>query len=155
MKVFLFFAIAIPVSVFSSPIYAAQEFASAKEAETLVTKALKHIKSVGKNKAYADFTEKKAGWVDRDLYVVVYDFQGKVLAHGQNPKMVGKELIELVDIDGKPFVKERVLLAQSCQMGKFWQDYKFVDPVTKRVLPKTMYCERLEETAVCAGIYKR
>jgi len=36
----------------------------------------------------------------------------------------------------------------------FWQDYKFVNPVSKKIEPKQMYCERLEETAVCAGIYK-
>ena len=50
-------------------------------------------------------------------------------------------------------MKERVELAKS--KGKFWQDYKFTDPVTKKILPKSMYCEKLEETAVCAGIYKR
>jgi signal transduction histidine kinase len=76
-----------------------------------------------------------------------------VLAHGQNPKMVGKELIELLDPDGKAFVKERVELAKS--KNKFWHDYKFTDPVTKKVLPKSTYCERLDSTAVCVGIYKR
>ena len=76
-----------------------------------------------------------------------------MLAHGQNAKQVGKELIDMKDPDGKLFVKERVELARS--KGKFWQDYKFTDPVTKKVLPKQMYCERLDETAVCAGVYKR
>ena len=155
MKPYLFFVAVVLILVFPFTSYAAEEFASPKEAEILVGKAIKHIKLVGKDKAYSDFTEKKPGWVDRDLYVVVYDFQGKVQAHGQNPKMVGKDLIDLTDIDGKLFVQERVLLSKSCQMGKFWQDYKFVDPITKRVLPKSMYCERMEETAVCAGVYKR
>ena len=36
----------------------------------------------------------------------------------------------------------------------FWQDYKFVNPVSKKVEPKQMYCEKLDNTAVCAGIYK-
>lgn len=130
----------------------AAEYATAKEAEALVKKAIAHIKT-DKDKAYTDFTEKKPAFVDRDLYIVVYDFTGKPLAHGQNPKMVGKDLIDLKDADGKEFVKERVELAKS--KGKFWQDYKFTDPVTKKVLPKQMYCERLDETAVCAGIYKR
>jgi cytochrome c len=31
----------------------------------------------------------------------------------------------------------------------------FSDPVTKKLLPKSMYCEKLSDTAVCAGIYKR
>jgi hypothetical protein len=27
--------------------------------------------------------------------------------------------------------------------------------VTKKVLPKQMYCEKAAETAVCVGVYKR
>ena len=131
----------------------AGEFGTTSEAVALVNKAVSHIKTVGEEAAYADFTTKKPGWVDRDLYVVVYDLQGKVLAHGQNPRQVGMELIGLKDADGKQFVRERVELAKS--KGKFWQDYKFTDPVTKKILPKSMYCERLNDTAVCAGIYKR
>ncbi len=131
----------------------AAEYGTAKEAEAMVNKAVKHIKKEGAANAYADFTGKKKGWVDRDLYVVVYDLNGKVLAHGQNEKQVGKELIALQDADGKEFVKERVELAKS--KGKFWHDYKFTDPVSKKILPKSMYCEKLDDTAVCAGIYKR
>ncbi len=61
-------------------------------------------------------------------------------------------LIELKDPDGKLFVKERVELAR--QQPSFWQNYKFINPATKKVEPKEMYCERLSETAVCGGVYK-
>jgi cytochrome c len=132
---------------------AKEEFGTAKEAEAMVGKAVAHIKKAGAEKAYQDFTAKAPGFVDQDLYVVVYDLTGKVLAHGQNPKMVGKDLIDLRDPDGKQFVKERVELARS--KGTFWHDYKFTDPMTKKVLPKSTYCQRVESTAVCVGIYKR
>jgi signal transduction histidine kinase len=132
---------------------AREEFGSAREAEAMVAKAVAHIAKAGTQKAYADFTNRVPGFVDRDLYVVVYDLQGHVVAHGQNPKMVGKDLIDLRDPDGKAFVKERVDLARA--KGKFWHDYKFTDPVTKKILPKSTYCERVESTAVCVGIYKR
>lgn len=130
----------------------AGEFATPKEAEAMVGKAITAIKA-NKQKTYDEITAKESKWVDRDLYPVVYDLQGKVLAHGQNPKQVGKELIDMRDPDGKLFVKERVDLANS--KGKFWQDYKFTDPASKKVLPKQMYCEKLEDTVVCAGVYKR
>ena len=140
-------------TIFNIASIQAAEYATAKDAEALVGKAVSHIKSDGKDKAYADFTGKKAGWASGDLYVVVYDLTGKVLAHGQNAKQVGMDLIGITDADGKEFVKERVDLAKS--KGKFWQDYKFTDPVTKKILPKSMYCEKLDETVVCSGIYKR
>jgi len=131
--------------------YAAEKFATAKEAEAMVAKVIHEIKAVGTAKTYADITNKK--YSDRDLYPVVYDLKGVVRAHGQNPKMVGKDLLDLQDADGKAFVKERVELAQT--QGKFWQDYKFTDPVTKKILPKSMYCEKQGDTVICAGIYKR
>ncbi len=132
---------------------AAADYGTAPQAEAMVKKAIEHIKTAGKDTAYADFTAQKPEWIDRDIYVVVYEFSGTVLAHGQNPKQVGKELIDFKDADGKEFVKERVELAKT--KGKFWQDYKFTDPISKKILPKSMYCERLDNTAVCAGIYKR
>jgi cytochrome c len=143
------------ISLFLSAITIAyaEDFASTEQAQTMVKKAVAHIKADGPAKAYADFSAKKPEFTDRDLYVVVYDFTGSVLAHGQNEKMVGKNLIDLKDPDGKAFVRERVDMAKT--QASFWQDYKFVDPVTKKVLPKTMYCERLNDTVVCAGVYKR
>jgi hypothetical protein len=132
---------------------AKEEFGTAREAEAMVDRGVARIKAVGSERAYADFTSRAPGFVDRDLYVVVYDLEGRVLAHGQNSKMVGKDLIDLRDPDGKAWVKERVELARS--RGKFWHDYKFTDPMTKKVLPKSTYCERVESTAVCVGIYKR
>jgi signal transduction histidine kinase len=136
----------------SSTLLAADNFATPKEAEALVAKA---VKAVGADSAAAfkEITGKEKKWVDRDLYAVVYDMSGKCLAHGQNEKQVGKDLIDLADADGKEFIKERVELAKS--KGKFWQDYKFTDPVTKKVLPKSAYCEKAGDVIVCAGVYKR
>ena len=61
-------------------------------------------------------------------------------------------LLHQQHVDGKLYVKERVELA--AKQPSFWQDYKFVNPVSKKVEPKQMYCEKLDNTAVCAGIYK-
>jgi signal transduction histidine kinase len=83
---------------------------------------------------------------------VVYGLDGKVWAHGANEKMVGRVVLDLKDIDGKEFVRERVELAKA--KPNFWQDYKFTNPVSRKVEPKSMYCERLDDTVVCGGIYK-
>ena len=118
----------------------------------MVKKGVTHIKSQGADKAYAAFTGKDPQFVDRDLYLVVYGLDGKVLAHGANPKQVGKDLLELTDIDGKYFVKERVAMVKSKPTGA-WQEYKFTNPVSKKIEPKVMYCEKVAETAVCGGVY--
>jgi len=130
----------------------AQERASAKEAEAMVKKGMAFVKANGKDKGYAEITSKQSQFKDRDLYLVVYGLDGKVWAHGANEKMVGRVLIDLKDVDGKEFVKERVELGKA--KPSFWQDYKFTNPVTKKVEPKSMYCERLDDTVLCGGIYK-
>ncbi|WP_442238294.1 cache domain-containing protein [Rhodopseudomonas pseudopalustris] len=126
--------------------------ASKDDAVAMVKKAVVFIKEQGPDKAYPEISNKTGQFVDRDLYVVVYQLDGKVLAHGANEKFVGKDMIEAQDVDGKLYVKERVELA--AKQPSFWQDYKFVNPVSKKVEPKQMYCERLDNSAVCAGVYK-
>ena len=132
--------------------HAADGGATPDQAVAMVKKGVAFIKANGKDKGYAEISSKSGQFTDRDLYLVVYGLDGTVFAHGANEKMVGKNLIELKDIDGKAFVKERVEMAKT--KASFWQDYKFTNPENKKVEPKSMYCERLEETVVCGGIYK-
>ncbi len=131
----------------------AAEYGTATEAEAMVKKAAAYIKANGKDKGFAEISNLHGQFKDRDLYVTVYDLNGKCLAHGQNPKMAGKDMIELKDPDGKAFVKERVELAKS--KDKFWQDYKFTNPLTKKVEPKAMYIEKHGDILIGCGIYKK
>lgn len=129
-----------------------QTKASPAEATAMVKKGVAFIKSNGKDKGHAEISNKTGQFVDRDLYLVVYGLDGVVRAHGANEKMIGKNLLDLKDIDGKEFVRERVEMAKV--KPNFWQDYKFTNPVTKKIEPKSMYCERLDDAAVCGGVYK-
>ena len=131
---------------------AAADIATRDEAVAMVKKGLKYAAANGKEKTYAEITSRQSAFVDRDLYLVVYGMDGVVRAHGANEKMVGKNLIDMKDIDGKLFVRERIDLAKTSQ--NFWQDYKFTNPVSKKVEPKAMYCERMDDAVMCGGVYK-
>jgi hypothetical protein len=122
------------------------------EAEALVKKAVVFIKANGKEKAFAEFGNPKGQFVDRDLYIFVYDMTGKCVAHGQNPKQVGKDLSDLTDPDGKPFVKERIEIAKT--KGSGWQDYKFTNPTNKKIEQKRAYVEKYQDLIVGSGAYK-
>jgi cytochrome c len=130
----------------------ADEKATRSDAEAMVKKAVEFVKTNGAEKAYAEFDNRQGQFTDRDLYVVVYDLTGKVLAHGANLKLIGKDLSDSTDADGKAFVQERIDLGKVNQ--SFWQDYKFANPVSKKIEPKQTYCERLGDVVVCGGIYK-
>ena len=85
--------------------------ASKDEAVAMVKKAVAYIKTEGPDKAYPAIDDQAGQFVDRDLYVVVYQLDGKVLAHGADKARIGTNQIDAKDPDGKAFVKERVELA--------------------------------------------
>ena len=138
-------------AVLATPL--SQAAATKDEAIAMVKSGIAFLKANGTEKGYTEISNKEGQFRKDDLYLVVYGLDGKCLAHGANAKQIGKDLIDLTDIDGKYFVKERVALAKA-NPGGFWQDYKFTNPVTKKIAPKTMYCEKFGETAVCGGVYK-
>jgi cytochrome c len=129
----------------------AADHGSANEAKAMVQKALDAMKKNGIDATITEINKRDGQYMDRDLYVVVYDMNGKNLAH-LNPKMVGKEMLDLTDVDGKFFIRERIELVKA--KGKAWQDYKFVNPVSKQIEPKSMYVEKFENVIVGCGIYK-
>jgi signal transduction histidine kinase len=126
--------------------------ATKDEAVAMVKKAVATIKAEGPDKAYKEIDDRNGQFVDRDLFIVVYGMDGMVLAHGADAKRIGTNQMNDKDADGKEFVKERIELAKT--HDSFWQSYKFMNPVTKTVEPKQMYCERLEQTVVCGGVYQ-
>ncbi len=73
MVVPLLLAAAIAVSVG----LAASERGTPAEAKAMLQKAVAHYKSVGRQRALADFTGKKAPFADRDLYVACRCLRGR------------------------------------------------------------------------------
>ena len=132
----------------------AAEHASKDEAVAMVKKAVAFINANGKEKGYAAISNTQGQFRDRDLYVLVVDrHDGHVYAHGANPKLVGKGNLKLKDVEGKLFVQEMVDAAKA--KNGSWTEYKYTNPVTKKVETKDQYCERLDDSAiVCGGAFK-
>ncbi|WP_306590955.1 cache domain-containing protein [Geothrix sp. 21YS21S-4] len=133
---------------------AAQD-ATPAEVESLVKEAIAFAKTNGKEAAFKEIT-KLGGRFHRyggELYVFVYDLDGKVLAHGQGASKVGVNQIKAKDPDGVAFVEDRVRLAKT--KGKGWHDYKYLNPKTGQKEPKTSYIELWDGLIFGAGIYKK
>ena len=131
----------------------AAESGTPAEAEAMAKKAVAYIKANGNEKAYAEISNPKGQFVDRDLYVTVYDMTGKCLAHGFNQKMIGKDLIGLKDADGKPYMKERIDMMKTKDKG--WQEFKYTNPLSKKIENKTAYIEKVGDVIVMCGAYKK
>ena len=131
----------------------AQERASKEEAITMAKSAAEHIKKVGAEKAYADFTNDKAAWTKKDLYVMVFDNTGGALAHGGNSRLVGKNLAALKDANGALIISG---LLAAAGKGGGWFDYDWPHPETKKVEGKSTYAIRQPDGTgfVGVGIYR-
>lgn len=82
------------------------------------------------------------------------DAKGVTLAHGANDKLVGKNMMELKDQNGKMFVHEITNLAAT--KGEGWVDYDWAHPVTKKVDGKSTYVKRIPgfDGSVSVGTYR-
>jgi cytochrome c len=137
--------------VMAGAVHAADQ-GTAAEAEAMVKKAVAYVKANGPEKAAEEFTNGKS-FKDRDLYIVYTEFGGKVLAHGGNAKLVGKNLTGMKDSEGNPFFQMLLDLAKS--KGKGWSgSYRFMNPATQKIESKVMYLESIGDTYVGVGVYK-
>lgn len=145
------------VAVFAAIAFSSMNMAHAEakatkaEAEAMVAKAVAYLKANGPEKSYPEFTN-GAAFKDRELYVIVYDLNGKNLAHGANPKLVGKDLIGMKDPDGKLLNKILVDLAK--EKGKGWsEDFKFRNPTTNELQRRIVYVQRVSDTFIGCGVF--
>lgn len=132
---------------------AAAEQGSADEASAMVRKAIVYLKANGKEKTLAEASNPKGQFIDRDLYLSIYDLNGKVVAHGTNSKLIGKDVSDLRDADSKYFIKE--ILDKAKSGGKGWVDYKWVNPISKEIQAKSVYLEKADDVIIASGFYKK
>jgi len=131
---------------------AAADRGTPQEAQALVKKAVQYLDKNGKDKAFAAFNDPKGQFVDRDLYIFVLDSTGTALSHGANAKLIGMNLMGVKDVDGKLFIADLVKAAGAKDNG--WIEYKWENPVNKKVETKTVYYEKKGDLIVASGAYK-
>ncbi len=130
---------------------AAEEKRTPEEAVAMVKRAVAFYKENGREKALAEYNNQKGKFVDGSLYIFAYDMKGVNLA-SPNPKIIGKNMIEVKDLNGKPTVKSYLEVAQG--KGSGWVDFVWPHPITGVLQPKSAYIEKVDDILVACGIYK-
>jgi cytochrome c len=143
-------AMMLVTMLLAAPMASAADQATPDEAKAIAIKAVEYLKSAGPEKAFAEFDAKDGRWHDRDLYVTVLDSNGVAVAQGNNPGLVGKSVIDLRDVDGKSFAREMIAVKDAS-----WVNFKWQNPVTKAVEPKTSYEVRVGEYGGGVGAYSK
>jgi len=129
-----------------------REQGNADEAIALVKAGVEYAKAHGRNALIDDIMRLGKGrFVDRDLYLMVIDFDAKFVAHGNNARVIGQGPASK-DTDGKFFIVDLVQMARATGAG--WTEYKWAHPLTNEIGVKQSYFEKCGDVVVACGIYK-
>jgi hypothetical protein len=134
--------------LFAASAYAA-DAGTPDEAKAMALRAADLLRQDGPDKAFPLFDAAGGPFHDRDLYVMVYDDSGKNLAHGANAALIGKDLIDMKDTDGKFLIRDIV-----ATKDQGFVDYKWPNPLTKKIASKTTYVVRVGTYLVGVGAYR-
>ena len=130
-----------------------QERGTAAEAKQMVTDALAHVKDVGPEKAFQDFSTPGGRWHVKDIYLFCYKMDGTAVCHGANKALIGKNLMDMKTADGQYLIKNFVTLVTS--KGSGWVDYQWPHPETKKTEAKRAFVAKIPgyDGLLGAGIY--
>jgi cytochrome c len=121
------------------------------DAQALVERAVAHVHDVGRDKALADFSRPDGGFVDGALYVFCQDASGVVVAHGGNPRLVGRDMSDVRGPGGRMANVEINRLGLT--KGGGWLEFRWPNPATKRIELKHAYVLKVDDRTVCGSGY--
>ncbi len=150
-KITALFILVIVIAI--TPFYEAksQRRGSLLEAQNMAEKAVQHIMIYGQEKAFNDFQDKGGDFLKADLYVFVIDMKCTFLAHGMNPKLVGRNIWDLRNPSGRYACRN---IAQGLtHQNTMWSEYIFNDPFTKRLAWKKTFSIRHDDIIINVGAY--
>ena len=146
------------VALFLALPVTAAEFGTKAEAVAMVKRVQEQFKKDGAEATFKAVSDKSnKAYQDRDLYAFIYHATGPNIgvnvAHGARPALIGKNLIDLKDQDGKYLVKDLIGIANG--PGKGWYDYKWPNPINNKIEDKSSYAEKMGDYMVGVGVYRQ
>ena len=122
----------------------------------LVHAAADRIAKMGAN-AFPEFREQGSRWYSGDTYVFVSDLSGKMLMHPIRRDLEGRDVRNLRDVDGRPFVQRSQSIVSGPE-GQGWNHYRWPKPGATQPSWKSSFVMRVtgpsgEQYSVGSGIY--
>jgi len=125
-----------------------------KDAIAMVERGAALMKAKGKDELIKRVNAKDPEFVQGELYLSMRDAKtGIAVAHPYNPSIIGKDLTDVPDANGKKYRREFIDVAAA--KGKGWVDYMYKNPTTGKIEPKTTYVQRVDDLVLESGIYKK
>lgn len=138
-----FFVLLVTVSVYAS---------ETQKAVDLVKKAAEYMSVYGKENCMNELKKKNGRFCKGELFVFAYDTTGVMIAHPKNHKLIGVNLIDVPDVEGKMYRREIIKIAK--HNGSGWVDYKYKNPEKNQLEFIAAYVHQSGNLVLCCGIHK-
>lgn len=117
-----------------------------------VNKAIDFAKKNGTDSLLNAINQGQREFFQNEIYVFAYDTNGTIIAHPVNNKIIGKNLLDIPDVDGKFFRRE--IVEKGKKQDTAWIDYKYTNPENGIIERKTTYIHRVGSVIIGCGMYK-
>ena len=125
-----------------------------KDAIAMSERGAAFYKTHGRDELVKHVMAKDPDFVQGSMYIYVRDFNtGTNIAHPFNQSIVGKDLNDVPDNNGKYYRRDILELAR--KDGKGWVDYMYKNPTSAKVESKTSYVQRVGDVILVTGISKK
>jgi signal transduction histidine kinase len=125
---------------------------TADEALAFATRAHALVQQVGFEQAAQQFHDKDGGFVDRDLYIFVFDREGVYRVMGADKARVGTTLFEAPGVDAQQLLDDAW---ERCDAGGGWVEYNIINLVNNTVRGKSSYVLPLDDQRLIGcGAYR-
>lgn len=148
----IFMALIVSLTIVMAGSAQAESFRGSRaDAVAMVQKAVQFMRQYGNEETYAEANNPHGQFIRGDLYIAITGLDGYAFANGGSRHLVGRNLIDIRDANGKYIQRERIEIAQT--RGKGWQDYKWVNPLNGQLETKSMYFETVGDVVIACGVY--
>ena len=109
--------------------------------------------------AFTEFGIEGTRWFNGSTYLFVYDVDGNTVFHPISPELLGRNVADLKDIDGKPVVQEVIDVAKLPERAASgwvfyrWQDQRQLSPIWKSSYVRKAVTPTGKTYVVGSGLY--
>jgi len=135
------------------------QFDETKKLVAFVEDAAGLVKTKG-DSAFRDFGRKNGKWLKGNRYLFVYDLNGTCIFHPVTPELIGRNILHMKDLNGKPVIGEIVQIASDTNHPFGWVHYLWMEPGEINPEYKSSYIMRVTDPAgrvfaIGSGNYKQ